>query len=284
MSIRILTDSACDFTKEEGEALGITIIPLTVTFGDESFKDCIELTHDEFFEKLIETSELPSTSQITPYQYEQYFSEAVANGDQIICITLSSRLSGCYQSAMVAAEEFGDSIRVIDSLNACVGQRLIIERALQLIDEGLSFDEVCNAIEQEKKNIRLIALLDTLEYLKKGGRISSAVAAAGTLLSIKPVIAIVDGSVELLGKARGSKNGNNKLNEFIELNGPIDFDKPCAVVYSGLSTSMLDKYLADSLPLYTGHESCFSRSSIGCAIGTHIGPGAIGAAFFCKTE
>ncbi len=280
MGIKIITDSASDFTQEEAIKLGITIIPLSVTFGEETYQDGLNLNHDSFFEKLIETSELPKTSQITPYEYENIFSDATADGSQILCITLSSALPGRYQNACMASEEFDGKVKVVDSLNACVGQRILTEYAVRLVNEGKSIDEVYNIINEEKKNISLIALLDTREYLKKGGRISNAVAVAGTLLNIKPVIAIINGKVELLGKARGSKNGNNKLKELINSEGPIDFTKPCSVVYSGLSTTVLDKYLADSVDVYKGHENEISKSSIGCAIGTHIGPGAVGAAFF----
>ena len=280
MAIRLVTDSASDFTKEEAKALGITIVPLTVTFGDTSYQDCFELNHEQFFEKLIETDDLPTTSQIPPYEYGKVFEEISDNGDDILCITLSSKLSGCFQSANIAADDCETPIKIVDSLNAAVGQRLLVEYALRLIKSGMSLDDIYTDLEEQKKHIRLIALLDTLEYLKKGGRISSTVALAGTLLNIKPVIAVIDGAVELLGKARGSKNGNNMLKELINKEGPIDFSKPCSVVYSGLSTTVLDKYMADSIDLYKGHEDELGKCSIGCAIGTHIGPGAIGVAFF----
>ena len=280
MAIRLVTDSASDFTKEEAKALGITIVPLTVTFGEISYQDCFELNHEQFFEKLIETDELPTTSQIPPYEYGKVFEEISDNGDDILCITLSSKLSGCFQSANIAAEDCETPIKIVDSLNAAVGQRLLVEYALRLIKSGMSLDDIYTDLEEQKKHIRLIALLDTLEYLKKGGRISSTVALAGTLLNIKPVIAVIDGAVELLGKARGSKNGNNMLKELIKKEGPIDFSKPCSAVYSGLSTTVLDKYMADSIDLYKGHEDELGKCSIGCAIGTHIGPGAIGVAFF----
>ena len=280
MGIKIITDSACDMTVEEAKDKGIVLMPLTVTFGEESFKDGVELSHEGFFEKLIETDELPTTSQIAPFDYEQEFTRAVENGDEVLCITISSKLSGCFQSANIAAEEARGNIAIVDSGSASIGQRILVELAASLREKGMSLEEMAQTLEKEKENIRVIALLDTLEYLKKGGRISAAVAMAGTMLNIKPVIAIENGEVGLLGQARGSKKGNNKLIELIQKEGGIDFSKPCALTYAGLSRSLLDKYIEDSKELYRDYEGELTIGSVGCAIGTHIGPGAIGAAFF----
>lgn len=279
MKVNIITDSACDLSLEEIKKLGVYIIPLQVAFGDECYYDLIDLSHDAFFEKLIETDVFPQTSQITPYEYKKMFSEIEEKGEEAVCITLSSRLSGCYQNAVFAASD-SEGIEVVDSLNACIGQRILVEYAVRLRDQGLSAKEIAEELEEAKKRIKLVALLDTLEYLKKGGRISPTVAFAGAVLSIKPVIAIVDGEVTLLGKARGSKNGNNKLMELIQTEGGINFDMPFCLAYSGLSREMLNKYIEDSKVLYEGQTDTLPTSSIGCAIGTHIGPGAIALAFF----
>lgn len=279
MSVRIITDSGSDFSVEEAKKLGIGLLPLTVTFGEEEYKDAIDLNHDQFFEKLIETDVLPKTSQITPFVYMEEFGKY--EGDEVVCICLSSKLSGCYQSAVSAAEDY-DNIYVVDSLNACIGQRILVELAIEYVKAGMDAKTIASKLEEEKFKVKLIALIDTLEYLKKGGRISTTAAVAGTLLSIKPVIAVEDGGINLVGKARGSKNGNNMLREFIGKAGEIDFEKPVCLAYSGLSTQMLDKYVKDSASLYEGHEDCLKSSSIGAAIGTHIGPGAIGVAFFAK--
>jgi len=287
MSIRIITDSASDLTPSEAKELGVTLLPLSITFGDTTYLDGTELSHDDFFKKLIETDELPTTSQLSPYTYEKSFSKILSSGDEILCITLSSKLSGCYQSACIAASEFDDEksrISIIDSENACIGERILVERAVMLIKEGKNLKEVSSILEQEKKTICLIALLDTLEYLKKGGRISATAAVAGAILNIKPVIAINNGEVELKGKARGSKNGNNILKEQIKLSGGINFKKPVALAYSGLSKVMLNKYLEDCSDLYESFDGTIPVSSIGCTIGTHIGPGAIAAAFFTPAE
>lgn len=282
MSIRILTDSACDMTQEEAKQYNVEILPLKIIFGDREYLDGITLKQEEFFEKLIETDELPHTSQLSPFEYEKAFQRIVDEGDTAICITLSSDLSGCFQSASVATENFGEKIRIVDSKNACIGQRILVELAAVLRNLGKPAEEIVSVLNEEKKKVRVIALLDTLEYLKKGGRISAAAALAGSILSIKPVVAIQDGKVALLGKARGSRNGNNLLTEFIQKEGEIDFERPLCLAYSGLSDKLLQKYLKDHEFLYRDYKENLPVSLIGSAIGTHIGPGAIAFAFFVK--
>lgn len=282
MSIKIITDSACDITQALAEELGIEVLPLTVSFGDESYKDGIDITHREFYEKLVETDVLPTTSQITPFYYEEAFEEYVSQGDEVLCITLSSKLSGCYQSACVAATGFEGKVRVVDSLNVSVAQRILLQEAVKYVASGMGIDEICDKLEADKQKLKIIALLDTLEYLKKGGRISSTVAIAGTLLSIKPVVTVEDGSVVMLGTARGSKNANNKLKELVKREGDIDFTKNLCLGYTGFSTDLLLKYAEDSKELYECPVKDLPISGIGSAVGTHIGPGAIAVAFFVK--
>ena len=278
MASRIITDSASDITQVEAAAWGVQVLPLRTIFGQEEFLDGITIDHETFFQKLIESDVLPTTSQLSPFQYEEPFRQAAEAGDEVVCITLSYKLSGCYQSASIAAEDL--PVVLVDSCNVTVGERLLVERAVQLRDQGLSAQEIGQQLETEKSQIRLIALLDTLEYLKKGGRISSAAALAGSLLSIKPVIAVEDGEIAILGKARGSKNGNNMLMTLVEKNGGINFEMPYCLAYSGLSDALLRKYIADSQSLYSGRAEHLPVSTIGSTIGTHAGPGAIAVAFF----
>ncbi|MBR1861368.1 MAG: DegV family protein [Lachnospiraceae bacterium] len=283
MAIRILTDSASDITQAEAEKLGITVIPLNVSFGDTSYRDGIDLDHFGFYSKLIETDEFPKTSQVSPYEYEEYYTKLTAGGDIVLCITLSSKLSGCFQSANIAAEEFEGRVFVVDSLNATIGQRILIEMALDLINKGLSIENIVEKLEEEKNYIHLIALLDTLEYLKKGGRISAAVATAGALLNIKPVVSVVGGEVIFLGMARGSKNGNNKLIELVKKENGINFSKPLSLAYSGHSRTLLDKYIEDSTSIYEDYikaGNALPIHTVGSTIGAHVGPGAIALAFF----
>lgn len=278
--IRIITDSAADM----GDVIrkDLTILPIHITFGEQEFQDGVDLTHQMFYERLIESDELPVTSQVAPFAFEEVYEEAKTQGDQVIAITLSSKLSGTWQSANIAAENYGDMVRVVDSENVSIGQRVLVEYALRLKDSGMTALEIVERMEAEKKNIRLIALLDTLEYLKKGGRISRAAAVAGSLLSIKPVIAIQGGEVAILGKARGSRQGNNLLAEQIRLTGGIDFSKPYVLGYTGLSDLLLQKYIADNEVLWKDHVESLDAVSVGGTIGTHTGPGAIGAAFFSR--
>ncbi len=276
--IRIITDSASDVVGNKREDL--RVLPVSITFGEEEFQDGINLTHQMFYEKLIECDELPVTSQVPPFAFEKAFREAMETGNQVIAITLSSKLSGTWQSACIAAEGFGGKVRVVDSENASIGQHALVEYALRLKDAGLGIEEIVERLEADKKRIRLIALLDTLEYLKKGGRISKAAAMAGSLLSIKPVIAIQRGEVAILGKARGSKQGNNLLAEQIRQTGGIDFGKPFVLGYTGLSDAILRKYIKDHESFWKSSVDALETSSVGGTIGTHIGPGAIGVAFF----
>ena len=282
MAIRIIADSGCDITQEEARELGIEILPIKTIFGETEYRDGIDLTHEEFFEKLIESDLLPTTSQISPFEYEQKYEEIKKDGDQAIVITLSSKLSGCFQSANIAAEDYEGIVFPVDSLSVTAGERILIEYAVRLREKGLQIQEIIEKLEEKKYKIRLIALLDTLEYLKKGGRISAAAAMAGALLSIKPVVAIENGEVTVLGKARGSKAGNNMLREMVNKEGVIDFSKPFALIYSGLSDELLQKYKKDNRDLFEDAVGDIQGYSLGCAIGTHIGPGAIGTAFFVE--
>lgn len=281
--IKIITDSGSDISQEEGKILDITIIPFKTYFNEEEYLDGITLSHRQFYEKLIEEDTLPKTSQITPFEFEEIFKEATKDGDEVIYISISKKLSGTYQSACIASLEFDGLVRVVDSENACAGEQILVKLACDLRKQGYTIDEMEEKLNEMKKQIKLLALVDTLEYLKKGGRISSTTAFIGNLLSIKPVIEIKDGEVGVAGKARGSKNGNNILRELVTKSGGIDFDLPFCIVYSGLSDELLKKYIEDSKDLYEGIKN-LQISTIGCTIGTHVGPGAIGVGFFAKEK
>lgn len=281
MNIKIIADSGCDISQEEAADLGIQVLPLKSRFGMEEYLDGVTMSHYEFYSKLIETDVFPTTSQITPFEYEEAFREALKEHDYVVCVTLSSKLSGCFQSATIAASEFEGKVGVIDSLHVSVAIRALVLRIRDLASQFNSLEEAMPAFIDARDHVRILAMLDTLEYLKKGGRISSAVAFAGTLLSIKPVVTVTDGEVVLLGQARGSKAVNNKLRELIE-SEDVDYNLPCALGYTGLSDILLKKYLEDNKSLYEDKLDSIGISSIGCAIGTHVGPGAIAVAFFVK--
>ena len=280
MAIKFIVDSASDITTSEARELGIICVPLTVLFGEEEFYDSVNLTHKQFYEKLVESNVMPVTSQVTPSRFAEAFEEATKEGDTAVVITLSSKLSGTYQSAVIAAKEYEGKVFVVDSNNVAVGARVLVKRALELRDKGLSAEEIVEKLNEEKDNIRLFALLDTLEYLKKGGRISATVAFAGGLLSIKPIVAVQDGKVELVGKARGAKNGSKLLNQMIADIGGIDYDMPYALAYSGLTDDAAKSYVSENTELWKSVEV----STVGCVIGTHAGPGAIITAFFVNNK
>lgn len=280
--MQILVDSAADLELPEAEELGITLAPILVRFGKDEFMDGVNITHREFFEKLIESGELPQTSQINEFRFAEYFKNLTANGDDVIAITISSKLSGTYSCAVKAAKKFGGKVRVVDSLNASIGERVLLQYALRLLNCGLTVDEIVKELNERKQKIQVLAVLDTLKYLRKGGRISAAAAIAGEMLSIKPVVSVIKGEVKLVGKAIGSKKGNNLLNQLIEKCGGIDFERPYTLGYSGLSDDYLKKYLHDSEKLWKGNTDSVPSYLIGSTIGTHVGPNAIAVAFFAK--
>lgn len=281
MDIRIITDSASDIAGSTRP--GLTILPMTITFGGTEYLDGVNLAHRDFYEKLIESDALPTTSQISPFAFTEAISEAVKAGDTAIVITMSGKLSGTCQSAHIAAEEFPGKAYVVDSENVTVGERALVEYALRLRDAGMEAEAIVKELEKEKKNIHLIALLDTLEYLKKGGRISKTAALAGNVLSIKPVVGVVDGEVIVLGKARGSRQGNNLLAEKIKSSGGIDFQKPYFLGYTGLTDALIQKYITDNEALWKEHVKDLSVTTVGGTIGTHVGPGGIAVAYFAPS-
>lgn len=279
MSVRIIIDSTADVTPDVFRQ--VWVVPLTVHFGEAEYVDGVTITHREFYEKLVESDVMPQTSQATPAQFDDLYRQVAAAGDSAVVITLASQLSGTYQSAAMAAADY-ENIHVIDSGTAAIGTGILTELALQLVDSGMDAGAIARELETQKKRIRLVALLDTLEYLKRGGRISKTVAFAGGLLNLKPVLAIQDGQIQMLGKARGSRQGNNLLVSQIREAGGVDFQKPVLLGYTGLSDALLTKYVEDSRELWENGTDGLRSTLIGSVIGTHAGPGAIAVAFFQK--
>ena len=280
MSIRIITDSASDMSPAEHPAL--RVLPLSVTFGTDVYMDGVDIDHQRFYEMLVERDELPKTGQVNPYAFSQAIAETREAGDEAVIITVGAKLSGTNQSARTAlAEAPGGDVFVVDSNNVTLGERVLVEYALRLVDEGRSAAQIAAAVEAVRDRVVVIGLLETLEYLVRGGRLSAAAGAVGTLLNVKPVVAAEDGLIVQLGKARGSKNGRNLLNQKVEKAGGVDFSMPLALGYTGLSDAVLKKYIADSAALWAGHtENELPIHTIGATIGTHVGPGAVAVAFF----
>ena len=277
MSVRMIVGSTADVTPEVKKRL--LVVPLTIRFGTQEYMDGVTMTHKQFYEKLIESDELPSTSQASPDAFAAVYEEVRQAGDTAVVLTVASELSGTHQSAAIAAQDYPE-VHVVDTKTVAIGESILAELALKLVDEGMSAEEIAQRICEERENVRLIALLDTLEYLKRGGRISRTVAFAGGLLSIKPVVAVQDGEIRMLGKARGSRQGNNLLMQEIEKAGGVDFSKPVLLGYTGLNNDLLCKYVQDSSLVWSKYRHELPAAMIGSVIGTHAGPGAIAVAFF----
>lgn len=279
MSVRIIIDSTADMMP--AVKARCLVVPLTVHFGDEEYIDGVTINHREFYEKLVETDVMPTTSQANPDAFEKVYKQVSADGDSAVVITIASGLSGTCQSALIAAADF-DNIHVVDSASAAIGAGILAEYALKLADEGMSAGQIAEKLNEAKDKVYVIAMLDTLEYLCKGGRLSKTAAVAGGILNIKPVLAILDGEIKVLGKARGSKQANNLLKAEIEKAGGVDFDMPVLLGYTGLSNALLVKYIEDSRELWADSRAQLNSTAIGSVIGTHAGPGAVAVAFFRK--
>ena len=272
-------DSSTDVSEKYREK--IQFVPLTVRFGDKEYLDGVEISKHQFYEMLVESDALPTTSQATPAAFAEYLESVASAGDSAVVITLSSKLSGTYQSAVLAAEDY-PNIYVVDSQSVAIGTGVLAQYAVELAQQGMGAEEIAQELTQQREKVCVVALLDTLEYLKKGGRISKTVAFAGGMLNIKPVVTVQDGAVALIGKARGSRNGNNLLVEKIREAGGVDFERPVLLGYTGLSSALLEKYVDDSKALWADHVDKLDGCLLCSVIGTHAGPGAVAVAFFRK--
>ena len=279
MAVKFIIDSASDVLPSECKKLNAVHVPLTVRFGDKEFADAVDLSHKNFYKMLTSgKEEHPTTSQVTPAAWTEVMERVVESGDTAVVITLSSKLSGTYQSACIAASDYEGKVFVVDSMTATIGERMLLQYGMQLAREGLDAAAIAAKLDEVKGRIRLFARLDTLEYLRKGGRISAATAVVGTMLNFKPLIAVRDGVVSSIGKARGGKQADKMLRDQIAKTGGIDFSKPMCAAYSGLEDDNLETFLADSTELLCNTEAPIAQ--VGPVIGTHIGPGAVAIGYF----
>ena len=279
--IRILTDSASDILPAEAEQLGVTVIPLNVTLEDGTvLRDGVDMTPSAYYEILAGCRKLPTTSQPSPELFENFFLEAAAAGDEVIGIFLSHALSGTYQCAKLAADMANvDNVLFVDSGHVCLSEALLVRLAVQLRDSGKTAGQIAAILEHAKEHLHLVAAIDDLKYLRKGGRLPAAVAVAGGMLGIKPLITIQDGKVAMVGKARGLPGAYVALFKKVEEMGGINPAFPALAGYtvSPREVTPIQTYLRDNLQ----QEDLLVRQ-IGCVIGTHAGPGAFGIAFFDK--
>lgn len=282
MSVKIISDSASDMTQREAKEKGVIILPLKTMIDGVEYLDGVTITTEEFYEKLENCKMLPTTSQLSPVEFEDVFRPIVESGDEVVIITLAGKLSGTAQSAAIAAATAGGSVWVVDSGNVTIGQGVLLRYAIQLRDQGLTGREIAAELERVKPRICLLARVDTLEYLVRGGRLSKTAGFAGSLLNIKPVLSVEDGEINVLGKARGSRQSDNMLTQFIQKKGGVDFSMPVMLAYSGTDDALLKGYIDNSRALWEGHLDSLPVTMIGSTISTHAGPGAIAVAFFAK--
>lgn len=278
--IKIITDSTADIDLEYAKELNIDIIPLKVIIDGKEYKDRVDLQPDQFYKLLAESSVLPTTSQPSPQEFLNFYEEAQKNGDSVIVMTLPSTISGTYQSANIAKDlaEY-DDIYVIDSFNTTQALRLLVLKAIALREQGEDVKEIVQALEDYKHRIRIIAFVDTLEYLYKGGRLSKTAATAGTLLKFKPIIGLKEGKLEMFAKARGTQKATAKIIDLIHEDGEIDLNEPICIGYTG-NDDGLNKF-EETLRQEFGFGDVL-HGCVGPVIGTHAGPGARLIAYIAK--
>lgn len=281
MAVRILTDTSAEYTVQEGRELQVSVVPMALTYGEESFLVGCEITKETFYHRLLEKKEIPVTSQPSPEQFLQEFEQAKAAGDSVVAILVSSALSGTLQSAVLAKQICGyEQIYIVDSRNASAGQKILVEAARKMAGEGRNAGEIVGELEKLKKKIRVIAVVDTLEYLYKGGRLTRAEAGLGTLANIKPLITInEEGKVVVTSKCIGRKKACHQLAEAV-LKMEMDWDYPVYYLFTADQENCenFKQELGKRMELKGEGETL----ELGPTIGTHIGGGAFGIAFVTK--
>ena len=278
MSVKIIVDSTVDLTPEVRAQ--VKVVPLSVRFGEAEYQDGVTITPQKFYEMLVASQELPTTSQPTPAAFEDVFREEVEAGNEVVCITIASKLSGTYQSATIAAGEFPGKVFVVDSRTAAIGSGILAQYALQLVQQGMGGEEILNELMEIRRKIRLYFMVDTLEYLKKGGRLNAAVAVVGGLLNINPILHVEEsGELKMLTTARGMKKAFATLTELSGQDGGPDRSKPIMLAYTGVSDENLRRYREESREMWADDTQ---TTIVGAAIGVHAGPGAVAAAFFSQ--
>lgn len=276
--IRIITDSTSDISPARQKALGLEIFPLSVHFGHEVFRDGVDMSNGEFYERLSKAEELPTTSQVNPEVFAGKFREWLDQGDEIVGVFISSDMSGTGQSAAIARDMANgeEKIFIVDSRTVTFALGLLVETACMLRDQGLSAAEIAARLTELTGRVRLLAVVDTLKYLKMGGRISGATAMVGGILGITPIITIENGLVENIGKTRGRKSAFQWMGKYMEKEKP-DLSLPVSFGHSNHPEAMAEcvAYFAPMLG-----DAVKLESDIGCVVGTHVGPGAAGIVYY----
>lgn len=276
--IRLLVDTSSDYTVEEVKAKGMELVPLHITLGEADYRDAYDLSKDRFYELLTSNEEFPKTSQPTPQDFVDIFEDVQKSGDELICILLSSKLSGTYQSATLAKNivEY-DKIHLVDSLGATHMIRIMADHAKELANEGKSAEEIVSVLEGMKSKIKVLAVVDTLEYLCKGGRVSKTTAAIGEMAKVKPMITVAEGEVAVIGKSLGK---NKAIGSILKALAECEVDERFPI-YS-VSTLGEENCEAFENRLTAAGYQFKDRLQIGATIGTHVGPGVFGMIFVEK--
>lgn len=275
MAVQLIIDSASDLTAEEAKALGVKLIPIPINFGKQEYLSGVNITQEEFYNKLASCKELPTTSQPAPYEFEKAFQEVKDAGDEAVVLCISSALSGTYQSARAIAQEYSDCVWVVDTLSVTIGQRLLLDYALQLRGKGYNAQRLAEEIDNAKTRLTVYGIVNTLDYLVKGGRLSKAAGAAGTLLGIRPVLTVRDGVLQVISKARGVKAAHAALNKLVE-ETPQDPNMPAMIAHTGTDDADLTAFLETADLKW----SMVPRGIVGSTVGTHTGPHLICLGYF----
>jgi fatty acid kinase fatty acid binding subunit len=269
--VRIVTDSTADLTPEQQRAAGITVVPLNVHFGDEVFRDHVDLSTDEFFRRLKASSQLPHTSQPSVGAFEEAYRTLLEGGNEIVSVHLSSKVSGTYNSALMAAQSVGGGkIDVVDSLSTSMALGFMALEAANLARAGSDRQTVAECVQGLVAKARVICIVDTLTYLERGGRIGKAAALLGSLLNVKPILQLKDGEVVPLGRARGRPQALNRLVELLERDGKVSR----LAIMHGAAQADAEQLRERVASTYPGVD--IQLTEIGAVLGTHTGPGVIG--------
>lgn len=283
MSVQFVVDSGADTTAADRAGRGIHLVPLRVSFPDGAeFLDGVDITPPAFYARMAASAALPKTSMATAYDFAQVLEPIMDRGDEAVILTISGGVSGTIQSARLAAEAFPGRAFAVDTQNITCGIRVQLAYGMRLREQGLGAEQIARRLTDARERVRLVAVLETLENLKKGGRLSAAAAFAGGVLGIKPVVEMRDGGVHILGKARGMKRGLEQLFERIRQVGDIDFDMPVWTACTGVDTAPRDALLAAAADRWEGRLSQVPFCHAGSCIGTHAGPGVAAVAFYAK--
>lgn len=279
--VQIITDSTCDLSRERLDEIGAVCVPLTVHFGDQTFIDGKNLTAQEFYQHLRTHDEIPTTAQPTPHSFEQAFQEALDKGNEVLCILIGGKLSGTVQSAHIAKTSLeSDKIWIVDTNNVCSSLGLLVEIAAKRAKGGVTAEELFHEMTELSSRAKVYCAMETLNYIKKGGRLSGTAAIIGTMLNLHPIVTTVDGLIINVAKAKGKKRMFSKMKELVMAEGvdeayPIMFGQAEA----GENIAKLKECFAEDFDI----SNCFD-SFIGPVVGTYAGPGAVAVGIICKKK